>query len=76
MNFWNIKHTKERLAILERTQAQKKHLINIIKAKSIVRSDSNSSYDKRNRNINDSILKQPENIRIGMPKRQFAQTKS
>ena len=35
-NAWNLKGIKDRLAILERTQAQKKHLINILTAKSRV----------------------------------------
>lgn len=33
-NVWNLKSNKERLSILERTQAQKKHLMNILTAKS------------------------------------------
>lgn len=33
-NAWNLKSNKERLSILERTQAQKKHLMNILTAKS------------------------------------------
>lgn len=33
-NVWNLKSSKERLEIMERTQAQKKHLMNILTAKS------------------------------------------
>jgi hypothetical protein len=33
-NAWNLKSNKERLTILERTHAQKKHLMNILTAKS------------------------------------------
>jgi hypothetical protein len=33
-NVWNLKSSKERLEIIERTQAQKKHLMNILSAKS------------------------------------------
>lgn len=33
-NAWNLKSNKERLSILERTHAQKKHLLNILTAKS------------------------------------------
>lgn len=33
-NVWNLRTNKERLGIMERTEAQKKHLINILCAKS------------------------------------------
>jgi hypothetical protein len=33
-NAWNLRTSKDRLGILERTQAQKKHLMNILTAKS------------------------------------------
>lgn len=33
-NVWNLKNNKERLEIIERTHAQKKHLINLLAAKS------------------------------------------
>ena len=33
-NVWNLRANKERLGIMERTEAQKKHLINILCAKS------------------------------------------
>jgi hypothetical protein len=44
-NAWNLKSNKERLSILERTQAQKKHLMNILTAKS--RLDTHSSAKLR-----------------------------
>ncbi|EFX59853.1 hypothetical protein DAPPUDRAFT_346790, partial [Daphnia pulex] len=33
-NAWNLRSSKERLQIMERTEAQKKHLLNILAAKS------------------------------------------
>lgn len=41
MNIWNLKNSKARLEILEKTEAQKRHLINIMSAKSRV--DSHTS---------------------------------
>lgn len=35
-NLWNIRHSKERLGVLERTYAQKKHIESLITAKSAV----------------------------------------
>lgn len=35
-NLWNVRHSKERLGILERTYAQKKHIESLIMARSAV----------------------------------------
>lgn len=41
-NAWNLKSNKERLSIIERTQAQKKHLLNILTAKSKLDTHNNT----------------------------------
>jgi hypothetical protein len=53
-NIWNIKNPKERLAIRERTEAQKRHLISLIKARSQV-DDHNKSW--KTKSLNSSIVK-------------------
>ncbi len=35
-NAWNLKFSKERLGIINKTEAQKRHLINILKARSTI----------------------------------------
>jgi hypothetical protein len=42
-NLWNIKNSKERLGIRERTEAHKRHLISLVKAKSIL-DDKNKEW--------------------------------
>ena len=42
-NIWNLKAGKERLEILERTQAQKRHLMGLINAKSQINTHHSSS---------------------------------
>lgn len=42
MNIWNLRNSKARLEILEKTEAQRKHLINVMSAKSRIDSHSNS----------------------------------
>lgn len=37
MNLWNLQHSKPRLAIIEKTEAQKKHILSLINAKSVLR---------------------------------------
>lgn len=57
-NLWNIKNSKERLGIRERTEAHKRHLISLVKAKSILNDQNkewkikslNSDFKKRIRN--------------------------
>ncbi len=51
-NIWNIKSVKERLAILDRTDAHKKHLLNIITAKSSINTRNMSALKHRPKFIN------------------------
>ncbi len=43
-NMWNLKGSKERLQIVERTEAHKRHLINIICAKSKINTHNSLSF--------------------------------
>jgi hypothetical protein len=47
MNVWNLRSNKVRLEILERTEAQRKHLINILSVKSKVDSHNNNLIRSR-----------------------------
>ena len=53
-NIWNIKNPKERLAIRERTEAQKRHLISLIKARSHI-DDHNKLW--KTKSLNSSFVK-------------------
>lgn len=44
-NMWNLRSSKERLEIIERTEAHKRHLISILSAKSKI--DSHNSLRSR-----------------------------
>lgn len=48
-NLWNIKNSKERLGIRERTEAHKRHLISLVKAKSIL-DDKNKEWKLKSLN--------------------------
>lgn len=50
-NLWNIKNSKERLAIRERTSAQKYHLKNLIKTRSKL-DDRNKEWKVKSLNSN------------------------
>lgn len=55
-NLWNLRHSKERLGILERTYAQKKHIESLITAKSAV----DSHFTVRN-----SLISSKNSCRVG-----------
>ena len=42
MNIWNLRKSKARLEILEKTEAQRRHLMNIMSVKSRIDSYSSS----------------------------------
>ncbi len=37
MNAWNLRNSKERLAIIEKTEAQRRHLLNLVTAKPTIK---------------------------------------
>jgi hypothetical protein len=67
-NVWNLKSSKERLEIMERTQAQKKHLMNILTAKSQI---NTRKTPKHSPPIQSHILQKKliEENNLGMVKR-------
>lgn len=54
-NIWNLKASKERLNILERTQAHKRHLISVLSAKTQL--DTHASLSPRHPSIPINLLR-------------------
>lgn len=50
-NLWNLKNSKERIGIREKTEAHKRHLISLVKAKSNI-DDRNKKWKVKSLNAN------------------------